>query len=60
PLGQACSQPQWSVVTGCHSEAGPGKNSQFLVENRWQLLVMMTLYFRSGCAALFILERLKR
>ncbi|XP_025787273.1 cytochrome c oxidase subunit 7C, mitochondrial-like [Puma concolor] len=42
-----------SVVRRSHYEEGPGKNLPFSVENKWWLLVMMTMYFGPGFAAPF-------
>ncbi|XP_055989323.1 cytochrome c oxidase subunit 7C, mitochondrial-like [Sorex fumeus] len=46
-----------SVVCRSHHEEGPGKNLPFSVQNKWQLLAMMTLYFGSGFAAPFFIVR---
>ncbi|KAK7823694.1 hypothetical protein U0070_003346 [Myodes glareolus] len=37
-----------SVVCRSHREEGPGKNLPFSVENKWQLLAMMTV-MTSSC-----------
>ncbi|XP_066092322.1 cytochrome c oxidase subunit 7C, mitochondrial-like [Saccopteryx bilineata] len=46
-----------SVVRRSHYEEGPGKNLPFSVENKWQLLATMTLFFGSGFAAPFFIVR---
>uniref|UniRef100_A0A8D2CXB4 Cytochrome c oxidase subunit 7C, mitochondrial n=1 Tax=Sciurus vulgaris TaxID=55149 RepID=A0A8D2CXB4_SCIVU len=46
-----------SVVRWSHYEEGSGKNLPFSVENKWRLLVMMTLFFGSGFAAPFFIVR---
>uniref|UniRef100_A0A7N5KHT6 Cytochrome c oxidase subunit 7C, mitochondrial n=1 Tax=Ailuropoda melanoleuca TaxID=9646 RepID=A0A7N5KHT6_AILME len=43
-----------SVVCRSHGEEGPGKNWPFSVENKWQLLIMMTMYFGSGFASPYL------
>ncbi|XP_036083234.1 cytochrome c oxidase subunit 7C, mitochondrial-like [Rousettus aegyptiacus] len=55
--GQSIWRFTVSVVRRSCCEEGPGKNLPFSVENKWQLLAMMTLYFGSGFAApLFIVR----
>uniref|UniRef100_A0A8C8YEF5 Cytochrome c oxidase subunit 7C, mitochondrial n=1 Tax=Panthera leo TaxID=9689 RepID=A0A8C8YEF5_PANLE len=44
-----------SVVPRSHYEEGPWTNLPFSVENKWRLLIMMTLYFGSGFAAPFFI-----
>ena len=56
-LGQSIRRFTTSVVRRSHYEEGPGKNLPFSVENKWRLLVMMTLYFGSGFAAPFFIVR---
>uniref|UniRef100_A0A671DNL5 Cytochrome c oxidase subunit 7C, mitochondrial n=2 Tax=Rhinolophus ferrumequinum TaxID=59479 RepID=A0A671DNL5_RHIFE len=56
-LGQSIRRFTTSVVRRSHYEESPGKNLPFSVENKWQLLVMMTLYFGSGFAAPFFIVR---
>uniref|UniRef100_A0A8C0RQF9 Cytochrome c oxidase subunit 7C, mitochondrial n=1 Tax=Canis lupus familiaris TaxID=9615 RepID=A0A8C0RQF9_CANLF len=52
-LGQSIRRFTTSVVCRSHYEEGPGKNLPFSVENKWRLLLMMTLYFGYGFAAPF-------
>uniref|UniRef100_A0A667GDY6 Cytochrome c oxidase subunit 7C, mitochondrial n=1 Tax=Lynx canadensis TaxID=61383 RepID=A0A667GDY6_LYNCA len=52
-LGQSIQKFTTSVVHRSHHEEGPGKNLPFSVENKWRLLIMMTMYFGSGFAAPF-------
>ncbi|KAG8524680.1 Cytochrome c oxidase subunit 7C, mitochondrial, partial [Galemys pyrenaicus] len=52
-LGQSIRRFTTSVVRRSHYEEGPGKNLPFSVENKWRLLLMMTVYFGSGFAAPF-------
>ncbi|XP_004402932.1 cytochrome c oxidase subunit 7C, mitochondrial-like [Mirounga angustirostris] len=40
-----------------HYEEGLGKNLPFSVKNKWQLLIMMTVYFGSGFAASFFIVK---
>ncbi|XP_037023083.2 cytochrome c oxidase subunit 7C, mitochondrial-like [Artibeus jamaicensis] len=54
-LGQSIWRLTTSVVCRSHSEEGPGKNLLFSVENKWQLLAMMTLYFGSRFTAPFFI-----
>ncbi|XP_045682135.1 cytochrome c oxidase subunit 7C, mitochondrial-like [Phyllostomus hastatus] len=54
-LGQSIWRFTTTMVCRGHSEEGPGKNLPFSVENKWQLLAMMTLYFGSGFAAPFFI-----
>ncbi|XP_047401664.1 cytochrome c oxidase subunit 7C, mitochondrial-like [Sciurus carolinensis] len=56
-LGQSIQRFTTSVVCWSHYEEGPGKNLPFSVENKWRLLVMMTLFFGSGFAAPFFIVR---
>nr|XP_045059089.1 cytochrome c oxidase subunit 7C, mitochondrial-like [Desmodus rotundus] len=56
-LGQSIWRFTTSAVCRSHSEEGPGKNLPFSVENKWQLLLMMTSYFGSGFAAPFFIVR---
>uniref|UniRef100_A0A8D2DV01 Cytochrome c oxidase subunit 7C, mitochondrial n=1 Tax=Sciurus vulgaris TaxID=55149 RepID=A0A8D2DV01_SCIVU len=56
-LGQSIRRFTTSVVRRSHYEEGPGKNLPFSVENKWRLLVMMTLFFGSGFAARFFIVR---
>ncbi|XP_007518910.2 uncharacterized protein LOC103109733 [Erinaceus europaeus] len=56
-LGQSIRRFTTSVVRRSHYEEGPGKNLPFSVENKWRLLVMMTLYLGSGFAAPFFIVR---
>ncbi|XP_047410790.1 cytochrome c oxidase subunit 7C, mitochondrial-like [Sciurus carolinensis] len=56
-LGQSIRRFTTSVVHWSHCEEGPGKNLPFSVENKWHLLVMMTLFFGSGFAAYFFIVR---
>ncbi|KAM8959197.1 cytochrome c oxidase subunit 7C, mitochondrial-like [Lycaon pictus] len=56
-LGQSIRMFTTSVVCRSHYEEGPGKNLPFSVENKWRLLLMMTLYFGSGFAAPFFIVR---
>ncbi|ELV10745.1 cytochrome c oxidase subunit 7C, mitochondrial [Tupaia chinensis] len=56
-LGQSIRRFTTSVGHRSHCEEGPGKNLPFSVESKWQLLVMMTLYFGSGFAAPFFIVR---
>uniref|UniRef100_A0A8D2B119 Cytochrome c oxidase subunit 7C, mitochondrial n=1 Tax=Sciurus vulgaris TaxID=55149 RepID=A0A8D2B119_SCIVU len=56
-LGQSIWRFTTLVVCQSHYEKGPGKNLPFSVENKWRLLVMMTLYFGSGFAAPFFIVR---
>ncbi|XP_052041868.1 cytochrome c oxidase subunit 7C, mitochondrial-like [Apodemus sylvaticus] len=46
-----------SMVRRSHYEEGPGKNLPFSVENKWQLLAMMTMYFGSGFPTPFFIVR---
>uniref|UniRef100_A0A673TQV0 Cytochrome c oxidase subunit 7C, mitochondrial n=1 Tax=Suricata suricatta TaxID=37032 RepID=A0A673TQV0_SURSU len=46
-----------SVVHRSHHEEGPGKNLPLSLESKWWLLIMMTMYFGSGFAALFFIVR---
>ncbi|XP_034843173.1 cytochrome c oxidase subunit 7C, mitochondrial-like [Mirounga leonina] len=52
-LGQSIRRFTTSVVCRSHYEEGPGKNLPFSVENKWRLLLIMTLYFGSGFAPPF-------
>jgi cytochrome c oxidase subunit 7c len=54
-LGQSIQRFTASVVCWSHYEEGPGKNIPLSVDNKWQVLVMMTLYF--GFAAPFFIVR---
>ncbi|XP_035296468.1 cytochrome c oxidase subunit 7C, mitochondrial [Cricetulus griseus] len=56
-LGQSVQRFTTSVVRRSHYEDGLGKNLPFSVENKWQLLAMMTVYFGSGFAAPFFIFR---
>ncbi|XP_049477539.1 cytochrome c oxidase subunit 7C, mitochondrial-like [Panthera uncia] len=56
-LGQSIQGFTTSVVHRSHYEEGPGKNLPFSVENKLQLLIMMTMYFGSGFAAPFFMVR---
>ncbi|XP_032269616.1 cytochrome c oxidase subunit 7C, mitochondrial-like [Phoca vitulina] len=56
-LGQNIWRLTSSVVHRSHYEEGRGKNLPFSVENKWRLLLMMTLYFGSGFAAPFFIAR---
>ncbi|XP_035583802.1 cytochrome c oxidase subunit 7C, mitochondrial-like [Zalophus californianus] len=56
-LGQSIWRFTTSVVCRSHYEEGLGKNWPFLVENKWQLLIMMTLYFGSGFASPYFVVR---
>ncbi|XP_045678193.1 cytochrome c oxidase subunit 7C, mitochondrial-like [Phyllostomus hastatus] len=56
-LGQSIRRFTTSVVRRNHCEQGPGKNLPFLVENKWWLLAMMTLYFGPGFAVPFLIIR---
>nr|XP_036855136.1 cytochrome c oxidase subunit 7C, mitochondrial-like [Manis javanica] len=56
-LGQSIRRFTTSVVRRSHYEEGPGKNLLFLVENKWRLLIMVTLYLGSGFAASFFIVR---
>ncbi|XP_058290788.1 LOW QUALITY PROTEIN: cytochrome c oxidase subunit 7C, mitochondrial-like [Hylobates moloch] len=40
-----------------HYKEGSGKNMLFSVENKWWLLIIMTLYFGSGFYAHFFIVR---
>ena len=46
-----------SVVHRNHCDKGPGRNPPFSVENKWQLLVMMTLCFESQFVSPFFIVR---
>ena len=50
------SQPLWFVAATTYEE-GPGKNIPFSVENKSNLLAVMTLFFGSGFAAPFFIVR---
>lgn len=52
--GQSIGRFTTSVVCRSHGEEGPGKNWPFSVENKWQLLIMMTMYFGSGFASPYL------
>ncbi|KAM5312401.1 cytochrome c oxidase subunit 7C, mitochondrial-like [Glossophaga mutica] len=56
-LGQSIGRFTTSVIHRSHYEEGPGKNLPFWVENKWQLLAVMTLYFGSGFATPFFIVR---
>uniref|UniRef100_A0A8C8YJ88 Cytochrome c oxidase subunit 7C, mitochondrial n=1 Tax=Prolemur simus TaxID=1328070 RepID=A0A8C8YJ88_PROSS len=56
-LAQSILRFTTSVVHRSHYEEGPKKNLSFSVKNKWQLLIMMTLYFGSGFAAPFFTVR---
>ncbi|XP_064126474.1 cytochrome c oxidase subunit 7C, mitochondrial-like [Loxodonta africana] len=56
-LGENIRKFTTSVVCRSYCEEGPGKNLPFSVENKWRLLIMMTLYFGSGFAAPFVIVR---
>ncbi|XP_057562843.1 cytochrome c oxidase subunit 7C, mitochondrial-like [Hippopotamus amphibius kiboko] len=56
-LGQSIQRFTTSVVHRSYDEEGPRKNLPFLVENKWRLLAIMTLYFGSGFAAPFFIVR---
>ncbi|XP_047387677.1 cytochrome c oxidase subunit 7C, mitochondrial-like [Sciurus carolinensis] len=56
-LGHSIRRFTTSVVHQSHYEEGPGKNLPFSVENKWCLLVMMTLFFGSGFAVPFFIVR---
>ncbi|XP_014446210.1 cytochrome c oxidase subunit 7C, mitochondrial-like [Tupaia chinensis] len=55
--GQSIQRFMTSVVRRSHYDYGPGKNLPFSVESKWQLLIMMTLYFGSGFATPFFIVR---
>ncbi|XP_032187434.1 cytochrome c oxidase subunit 7C, mitochondrial-like [Mustela erminea] len=56
-LGQ--SIPRFTTFVPCrsHYEDGPGKNRPFSLENKWWLLIMVTMYFGFGFAAPFLIIR---
>nr|XP_034373542.1 cytochrome c oxidase subunit 7C, mitochondrial-like [Arvicanthis niloticus] len=54
-LGQSIGKFTTSMV--CVVNEGLGKNLPFLVENKWRLLAMMTMYFGYGFAASFFIVR---
>ena len=56
-LGQSMQRFTTSVVRQSHHKEGPGKNIPFSTENKWSLLVMMTLFFGSGFDAPFFIVR---
>ncbi|XP_049723179.1 cytochrome c oxidase subunit 7C, mitochondrial [Elephas maximus indicus] len=56
-LGQSIRRFTTSVVRRSHYEEGPGKNLPFSVENKWWLLVKMTLFLGSGFAVPFLIVR---
>ncbi|XP_043827892.1 cytochrome c oxidase subunit 7C, mitochondrial-like [Dromiciops gliroides] len=56
-FGQSLRRFSTSLVCRSHYEEGPGKNLPFSVENKWWLLVMLTVYFASGFAAPFCILR---
>ncbi|XP_039767924.1 cytochrome c oxidase subunit 7C, mitochondrial-like [Ornithorhynchus anatinus] len=56
-LGQSVLCFITSVVLRSLYEEGPGKNLPFSVENKWQLLAKMTLFFGSGFVAPFFIVR---
>ncbi|KAM9642741.1 cytochrome c oxidase subunit 7C, mitochondrial-like [Trichechus inunguis] len=56
-LGQSIWKSTTSVVHRSHYKEGPGKNLPFPMENKWKLLIMMTVYFGSGFAAPFFIVR---
>ncbi|XP_023401375.1 cytochrome c oxidase subunit 7C, mitochondrial [Loxodonta africana] len=56
-LGQSIRRFTTSVVRRGHYEEGPGKNLPFSVENKWWLLVKMTLFLGSGFAVPFLIVR---
>ncbi|XP_032959197.1 cytochrome c oxidase subunit 7C, mitochondrial-like [Rhinolophus ferrumequinum] len=54
-LGQSIQRFTTFVVRRSHYEEGSGKDLPFSVENKWWLLVVMTLYFGSGFAIPFFI-----
>ncbi|XP_054843501.1 cytochrome c oxidase subunit 7C, mitochondrial-like [Eublepharis macularius] len=46
-----------SAMRRLHYEEGLGKNLHFSVENKWQLLGIMAVFFGSGFAFPFIIVR---
>uniref|UniRef100_A0A452TXI5 Cytochrome c oxidase subunit 7C, mitochondrial n=1 Tax=Ursus maritimus TaxID=29073 RepID=A0A452TXI5_URSMA len=52
--GQSICWFTTSVVCRSHGEEGPGRNLPISVENKWQLLIMMTTYFGSGFASPYL------
>ncbi|XP_032953231.1 cytochrome c oxidase subunit 7C, mitochondrial-like [Rhinolophus ferrumequinum] len=53
-LGQSIRRFTTSVATVTRAQ---GKMCHFSVKNKWQLLVMMTVYFGSGFAVPFFIVR---
>nr|XP_012803738.2 cytochrome c oxidase subunit 7C, mitochondrial [Jaculus jaculus] len=56
-LGQNIRRFATSTVHHGHYAEGPGKTLLFTVENKWQLLAMMAVFFGSECAATFFIVR---
>ncbi|XP_043820396.1 cytochrome c oxidase subunit 7C, mitochondrial-like [Dromiciops gliroides] len=56
-FGQSLRRFSTSLVPRSHYEEGLGKNLPFSIENKWRLLVMVTVYFGSGFAAPFYILR---
>nr|XP_048296828.1 cytochrome c oxidase subunit 7C, mitochondrial-like [Myodes glareolus] len=56
-LGQSVQRFTTSMVRCSYDKEGPGKNLSFSMENKWQLLAMMTVYFGSGFAASFFIVK---
>ncbi|XP_019372468.1 PREDICTED: cytochrome c oxidase subunit 7C, mitochondrial [Gavialis gangeticus] len=46
-----------SALRRSHYEEGPGKNLPFSVENKWRLLVLMSVFLGSGFFAPFLIVR---
>ncbi|XP_049734271.1 cytochrome c oxidase subunit 7C, mitochondrial-like [Elephas maximus indicus] len=56
-LEQSVRRFTTSVLRRSRYEEGPGRNLRFSVEDRPQLLIMMTVHFGSGFAAPFFIGR---
>ncbi|XP_038200228.1 cytochrome c oxidase subunit 7C, mitochondrial-like [Arvicola amphibius] len=56
-LGQSVGRFTTFLIHRSHYEEVPEKNLPFSVENKWQLLAMMTVYFGSGFSAPFLIVR---
>uniref|UniRef100_A0A8D2L5C0 Cytochrome c oxidase subunit 7C, mitochondrial n=2 Tax=Varanus komodoensis TaxID=61221 RepID=A0A8D2L5C0_VARKO len=56
-LGVSIRRFATSALRRAHYEEGPGKNIPFSVENKWRLLILMSVFCGSGFVAPFIIVR---
>ncbi|TRY66278.1 hypothetical protein DNTS_006424 [Danionella cerebrum] len=54
-LGHAVRRFATSAVRSTHYPEGPGNNLPFSIENKWALLIKISLFFGSGFAVPFLL-----